>query len=249
MEPSIVSTSSSKFGGSEQMIGTTQDISERQSLEDSVLVGRGEDTSVPCEYSYFYPSSSLHNLPLVGSMPVFSRPLPVGRSRSSTCTSSSGADTPPLSTDGSSISGGSQSSIDLGHLNSLLANSSLPMSNPSAARTRTRLRARGQGHRRRYSARISRRSVYETIEEETNISPARTMMTAKSATPTTQPVIVITSDSGDLTVSDGSLWDSEQGIITLDQYYALRNEADHTVVESKRIWADTPFSLFAVQSK
>ena len=189
-------------------------------------------------------------LPLVGSIPVFSRPLPAGRSRSSTCTSSSGTDTPPLSTDGSSISGGSQSSIDLAHLDSLLAHSShLPTSNTGAVRTRTRLRARGQGHRRRYSARLSRHSVYETIEEETNVSPARTMMSTKSATPTSQPVIIVTSDSADLTVSDRSFWDSERDIIALDKYCALRNEADHTVVESKRIWTDTPFSLFAVQSK
>ena len=68
--------------------------------------------------------------PLVGSIPVFSRPLPAARSRSNTYTSSSGADTPPLSTDGSSISGGSQSRINLAHLDSLLAHSShLPMSN------------------------------------------------------------------------------------------------------------------------
>ena len=47
-------------------------------------------------------------------MPVFSRPLPAARSRSrTTYISSSGVDTLPLTTDGSSISGGSQSSIDL----------------------------------------------------------------------------------------------------------------------------------------
>ena len=90
--------------------------------------------------------------------------------------------------------------------------------------------------------------MYETIEEETNVSPARTM-SSKSATPTSQPVIVITSDSADLTAPDGSLWDSERDIIAIDRYYALRNEADHTVVESKRIWTDTPFSLFAMQSE
>ena len=232
------------------MIEATQDILGRQSLEGSVLVGRGEDTSVPREYIFqpFFLHFMIY-FPLVGSMPVFSRPLPAARSRSSTCTSSSGADTPPLSTDGSSISGGSQSSIDLAHLDSLLAHSShLPTSNTGAARTRTRLRARGQGHRRRYSARLSRRSVYETIEEETNVSPARTM-SSKSATPISQPVIVITSDSADLTAPDGSFWDSERDIIAIDRYYALRNEADHTVVESKRIWTDTPFSLFAMQSE
>ena len=187
--------------------------------------------------------------PLVGSMPVFSRLLPAARSHSSTCTSSSGADTPPLSTDGSSISSGSQSSINLAHLDSLLAHSShLPMSNTGAARMRMWLCACGQGHRRRYSAWLSQRSVYETIEEETNVSPTHTM-SSKSATPTSQLVIVITSDLADLTASDGSFWDSEQDIIAIDRCYALRNEADHTVVESIWIWMDMPFSLFAVQSE
>ena len=51
-EPSVVSTSSSKFRGGEQMIEATQDILGRQSLEGSVLVGRGEDTSVPREYIF-----------------------------------------------------------------------------------------------------------------------------------------------------------------------------------------------------
>ena len=63
-------------------------------------------------------------------MPVFSHPGPVGRSRSSTyTTSSSGGDTPPLSE-------GSQSSIDLSQLNVLLSNATHPMS--MATRTRTR---------------------------------------------------------------------------------------------------------------
>ena len=51
-EPSVVSTSSSKFRGGEQMIEATQDILGRQSLEGGVLVGRGEDTSVPREYIF-----------------------------------------------------------------------------------------------------------------------------------------------------------------------------------------------------
>ena len=45
-------------------------------------------------------------------------------------------------------------------------------------------------------------------------------------------------------------WDDEHGIITLRKYYALRDEAENVVVETKRIWLDTPFSLFkfALQS-
>ena len=51
-EPTIVSIPSSKFGGGEQVVEVTQDILARQSLEGSVLVGRGEDTSVPREYPF-----------------------------------------------------------------------------------------------------------------------------------------------------------------------------------------------------
>ncbi|KAK2467490.1 hypothetical protein APHAL10511_000345 [Amanita phalloides] len=225
-EPSIASTSAFTFGG-ERMI---------KPLEESVLIGEGEDSSIS-----------------FGTMRVFSRPLPAGRSRSSTCTSSSGGDTPPLSADSSSISGGSQSSIDLGHLNSLLVNSACPMSNAGMTRTRARVRARGQGHRRRYSAaRMSRNSIYETIEEEVTSgnSPSHTVTSFKSASPTTtRPIIVVDPDIGsmDLT-SDGSFWDSERGFVALNKCYALRNEADDVVVESQKVWVDTPFSLYAVQS-
>lgn len=52
----------------------------------------------------------------------------------------------------------------------------------------------------------------------------------------------------DLT-ADGSFWDSERGIEALDRYYALRNEAEDAVIQSKQIWSDTPFSLYAVQSE
>jgi hypothetical protein len=58
-------------------------------------------------------------------MPVFSRPLEA-RSHSSTCTSSSGADTPPLSS--SDRSEGSQLSIDLSHINIALVNATHPVS-------------------------------------------------------------------------------------------------------------------------
>lgn len=44
-----------------------------------------------------------------------------------------------------------------------------------------------------------------------------------------------------------SEWDDEHGITTLRRYYALRDEAQVTVDESKRVWIDTPFSLFALQ--
>ena len=181
-------------------------------------------------------------------MPVFTRPAPTGRSRSSTCTSSSGGDTPPLSSsDGSSISGGSQSSIDLSQIDFALSNATHPMH--TIGRNR---RARGTGHRRRYSkSHISRSSVYETIEEEMSnaSSPANSLLSKKSSPTTRQPVFVVDSDTVSIhSKPDESTWDDEHGITTLRKYYALRDEAENVVVESKRTWLDTPFSLFALQS-
>ncbi|KAM6497668.1 hypothetical protein JOM56_005616 [Amanita muscaria] len=237
IKPSTISTASSHFGG-ERMIQASKGLLERQSLEDSCLIAAGEDSSLSFR-----------------SAPVFTRPVPAGRSRSSTCTSSSGGETPPLSSDGSSVSGGSQSSIDLSQLNSLLANATFPVSNPGIlARSQTRPRARGQGHRRRYSAvRASRTSVYETIEEEPlGDSPAHTVTSLKhaSSTTTVQPIMIVDSDTGsiDVTVSDSSFWDGERGVVNLNKCYALRNEAEGVVDESKRQWVDTPFSIFAVQN-
>ena len=185
-------------------------------------------------------------------MPVFTRPGPTARSRSSTCTSSSGGDTPPLSSsDGSSISGESQSSIDLSQIDFALSNATHPM--PTVGRNRARARARGTGHRRRYSkSHISRSSVYETIEEEmsnASLSPAHSLLSKKSTPTTRQPVFVVDSDTVSIhSKPEESTWDDERGITTLRKYYALRDEAETVVVESKRTWLDTPFSLFALQS-
>ena len=185
------------------------------------------------------------------AVPVFSRPAPTTRSRSSTCTSSSGGDTPPLSSsDGSSNSGGSQSSIDLSQIDFALSNVTHPM--PTVGRNRARARARGTGHRRRYSkSHISRTSVYETIEEEMSnaSSPAKSLLSKKSSPTTRQPVFVVDSDTVSIhSKPEESTWDDEHGITTLRKYYALRDEAENVVVESKRTWLDTPFSLFALQS-
>ena len=185
-------------------------------------------------------------------MPVFTRPAPTTRSRSSTCTSSSGGDTPPLSSsDGSSNSGGSQSSIDLSQINFALSNATHPM--PTAGRNRARARARGTGHRRRYSkSHISRSSVYETIEEEmsnASSSPAQSLLSKKSSPTTRQPILVVDSDTVSIhSKPEESTWDDEHGITTLRKYYALQDEAETVIVESKRTWLDTPFSLFTLQS-
>ncbi|KZT71092.1 hypothetical protein DAEQUDRAFT_136451 [Daedalea quercina L-15889] len=229
-KPSIASTSSRQFGG-ERMIMARKGLLERQSLEDSALIAQGEDVL-----------ASLH------SQSVFSRPDPASRSRSSTVSASSGGDTPPLSmSDGSSQSGGSQSSIDVGHLNALLLNVTHPVS--AAARAR-RTRARGQGHRRRISqARASRTSVYETIEEEVSVAsspvPVQGLSPISSHAATPGDSVFVVDEDNQSMYSD---WDDERGITTLRRYCALKDEAHETVVESKRIWVDTPFSIFAVQS-
>lgn len=190
---------------------------------------------------------------IVNSSRVFTRPAPVSRSRSSTVTS--GTETPPLShSDGSSVSGGSQSSIDLGNLDNLLTASVKPSSGISRARS-ARIRARGTGHRRRLSqARASRSSVYETIQEEPVIfshSPSPTRKQAlsnllKAAPPSTMNDSVYIVDAD--TASIGG-WDDEHGIVTMRKYYALKDEAHDTVAESQKMWMDTPFSIFAVQCK
>ncbi|KAF7339245.1 hypothetical protein MVEN_02002300 [Mycena venus] len=230
-QPSIASTASSKFG-EERFIRARQGLLVRQSLEETALVAQGED------------------LPAFRPAAVFTRPSP-NRSRSSTITtsSSSGAETPPLSP--GSVSEGSQSSIDMSQVNVILSNSTHPMS--STARDRARARARGHGHRRRYSAtqtRASRSSVYETIAEERPSPSTIGSKMSESGSPTAhQGIWIAEPDAGsvDLTAS-GFGFDDERGIMALRRYYELRNEAEDTVTESRRIWSDTPFSLYALQA-
>lgn len=262
-KPSIASTSSFKFGD-ERMIRAKHGLLARQSLEDTVLAAQGEDTSGSCMcYRLFLPAVLIY-CSLVRMQPVFTRPPGASRSRSSTCTSSSGADTPPLSlSDGySSLSEGSQSSIDLSQLNVMLANATHPLA--SSAFDRVRLRGRGHGHRRQISqARASRTSIYETIEEEgtmslspfnspdrtTSDSATKTVKLPGSASKTIGPAQVFVVDPETSSVDSVSLWDDDKGITALRKYYALRDEAQDAVNESQRVWSDTPFSIFAVQCK
>ena len=170
----------------------------------------------------------------------------------SSASTSSGADTPPLSiSDTSSQSSGSQSSIDISRLSYLLQQAANPSA--GASRARVRARARGHGHRRRISqARASRASVYETIEEELS-----GMSNAPSPVKAASPAVVKkggeSSLSRVLSSFDGPEpevqiveYDDRYGP-TLRKYFALKDEAHETVVESKRLWQDTPFSLFATQ--
>ncbi|KAI0051553.1 hypothetical protein FA95DRAFT_1580533 [Auriscalpium vulgare] len=234
-QPSIASTSSLGFGH-DRMISARKGVLARQSLEEHCLSAEGNDLSFR-------------------SVPVFSRPRPASanRSRSSTqSSSSSGAETPPLSSgEGSSVSSDSQSSIasiDLSRLNVALANMTHPMT--ADVRNRIRTRARGHGHRRRVSAaRASRSSVYETIQEEMSVTN----------TPVPERVLPVTNTVGFSAVMDNVIvveaddansvdWSDERGIQALRRYTALKDEAHVTVEESKRLWMDTAFSVYAVQS-
>ena len=163
-----------------------------------------------------------------------------------------------MASDNSSVSSGSQYSIDVGHLDNLLTGAAYSTTGSDQART-VRARARGTGHRRRISqARASRSSVYETIQEESfvlssspsvsheNLSvPGSAEHTVSLSFPQNDSVYIVdpetTTRSGD--------WDTETGILTLRKYYALRDEAGETVTESKKVWTDTAFSTFAMQCK
>ena len=61
------------------------------------------------------------------------------------------------------------------------------------------------------------------------------------------PSRVFVVDPETSSVDSFSMWDDERGISALRKYYALRDEVQDAVTESKRTWEDTPFSLFAVQ--
>lgn len=150
------------------------------------------------------------------------------------------------------MSSGSESSIDISQLSALLANISQPSS--SIVNGRFRARARGTGHRRRISqARASRSSVYDTIIEESSVLSASSSPARPSLSPTMEmsPAVcdsVVVIADGETESLSGE-WDTDHGFSTLRQYYALKDEAHETVTESKRVWIDTPFSIFAVQCK
>ena len=113
---------------------------------------------------------------------------------------------------------------------------------------RTRVRGQGHGHRRRPSdVRRSMSSVYETIQEEALGSSDPVEAPAIGI-----PVAVYNSVHSVHIVNDSDStdteWDEERGIIAMRRYGALKDEADDAVTESKQVWLDTPFSLFAVQS-
>lgn len=66
-------------------------------------------------------------------------------------------------------------------------------------------------------------------------------------TKTLDPPQVYVVDPETLSVDSYLLWDDEQGIIALRMCYALWDEAEAVVTESKHTGLDTPFSVFAIQ--
>jgi serine/arginine repetitive matrix protein 2 len=112
-----------------------------------------------------------------------------------------------------------------------------------------RPRPRGQGHRRRIEmARMSRTSVYETIEEEAS-SPAKQLSPIASPTADTKIHSVVHAADSDAESMRGSGDWSHLNGASLREYYALKNEAQDMLEESKRVWTDTAFSLFALQGR
>ena len=181
-------------------------------------------------------------------VPVFTRSLPA-RSRSSTCSSSSGIDTPPLSaSDGSSNSGGSQSSIDLSQLNIALAKCNTPYvehCQEPCSHTRTWDRTLSTLFQGTYVT----FSVYETIEENPNLASPASVVSKKDDPTTRKAIFIVDADTVSIhSKTEEPQWDDEQGIVALRKFYALRDEAQDIVLESKHTWVDTPFSVFAVQS-
>jgi len=90
--------------------------------------------------------------------------------------------------------------------------------------------------------------LYKTIEEELSSSKSSSSAQPLNESRTCQQVFIVDSDTASIhSRSDEVMWDDEHGIVVLRKFYALRDEAVETVTKSKRMWMDTPFSLFAVQ--
>ncbi|KAJ3505851.1 hypothetical protein NLJ89_g7200 [Agrocybe chaxingu] len=113
-------------------------------------------------------------------------------------------------------------------------NTTHPMS--SVAGNHTRACARGTGRRRYSKTQMSRSSVYQTVEEELPGAPSPAVNSLKDDTTTKLPVFIVDSDTASIHSSQG-----------LEELVSGMTNTE-TVIESKRAWSDTPFSLFAVQS-
>ncbi|KAL5532249.1 hypothetical protein ACEPAF_5818 [Sanghuangporus sanghuang] len=217
--------------GDDRMSLAQHGLLQRKSLEDCCLSGEGEDNTNTRQ-----------------SLVVFRRPEAAARKRSAStgqATATSMTDTPPLTRSRTSRSSsqftGSQGSIDIDRLNVLLASSA----NVSGS-GRSRLHRRGSGHRRKISeARASRTSsVYETIEEAPELHDALSYSCSSSK------LSLESTFTQNLPVSDINVvqWESEDVGPALRMMHALQLEARMTVDASRRQWADTPYSIDALQT-
>jgi len=133
----------------------------------------------------------------------------------------------------------------------MLSNVTHPLSN--ATLDHVRPRAHGHGHRRRISqARTSQTSIYETRAIEGELTTLFYLTSSPQSLPSSAtktigraPVYVINPETA--SVDSVSVWDNEKGIMAPRKYCALRDEAQNMVTESKQVWLDTSFSIFAFQ--
>jgi hypothetical protein len=91
-----------------------------------------------------------------------------------------------------------------------------------------------------------RSSAYETIQEESHSTTNLVLLSDKNEKvngPLYNNVIYVVEDKDETDTE----WDDDRGIIAMRRYYALKDEAHETVQESRKIWLDTPFSLYAIQ--
>ncbi|QRV78672.1 muscle M-line assembly protein unc-89 [Ceratobasidium sp. AG-Ba] len=185
------------------------------------------------------------------SRPMGNMTMSIARNRSSAliCTAEP-PDTPPLSiagSDASSISGGSQSSIDVSKLAGMLGDSDV--ASPSGRRSR----ARGQGHRRR--SQISRTSMAISFTaEDLQRSDSYSYSQSHSGYSNSQinhSVMIVDPDEELAELAEmieAGIQLSDEHLASVTRYCALRNEAIETVERSQKIWEDTDFSRFALST-
>ncbi|KAG2115547.1 hypothetical protein BD769DRAFT_1391209 [Suillus cothurnatus] len=227
---SIASTAYSEKFSDERMIRAKHSLLERQSLENMVLIAElEEDVSKSCD-------SAIRQLPVGRGMREYTEG--VGETCSDVARHGDTCNTACAS----SFSDDNQWEFTHQWRPFLLQDS--------------------YGHQQCISqACASRTSIYETIEEEftTSLSPTSSLQSLPgpatnniqlpdSATKTIGHTPMFVADPETASVDSVSLWDDERGITVLRKYYALHDKVEDTVTESQRVWLDTPFSVFAVQS-
>ncbi|PCH37125.1 hypothetical protein WOLCODRAFT_140718 [Wolfiporia cocos MD-104 SS10] len=188
-----------------------------------------------------------HPLALLRSRPLSLQPQST-HSHNDSFTSLAEADTPPLiGCIEFPSSSGSQPSIDIDRLNTLLSNDT--RLNNFTVQSGARARMRSSGHRPQLTqACLSRTSIYETIQEEDSIPTIpseQVLIDSPDASPTPPSRnSVLSADSDTQSAPDG------QGDVTglLRRYYALQKEAQEAIAENKRMWPDTAYTLQVMQS-